>query len=197
MDRDVRPSALRALRWLIVAVAALASLTTDGSAQTASNEAEVKAAFVYNFLKFVDWPAHALPKPDQPFAIAIVGEGAVADAAETLLKGKRISVYPLVVVRVKAGEPLSDVHAVFVTGADPEKARRTLATRSNASILTIGDDAQFATRGGVIGLYVEDRRVRFEVNTDAADATGLRVSSRLLALARLVRSSANGQGARP
>lgn len=197
MDRDIRPTALRALRRLIVGAVALASLTTDGIAQTTSTEAEVKAAFVYNFLKFVDWPLDALPKPDQPFSIAIVGEGAVADAAESLLKGKRISVYPLVVVRVKAGEPLSDVQAVFVTGADPEKALRTLATKSNASILTIGDDAEFATRGGVIGLYVEDRRVRFEVNTDAADATGLRVSSRLLALARLVRSSANGQGMRP
>ena len=197
MNRDVRPLALRALCRVLVTAVALVSATTASLAQSASNEAEVKAAFVYNFLKFVDWPSHALPKPDQPFAIAIVGEGSVADAAESLLRGKRISAYPVVVLRVKAGEPLSDVHAVFVTGADPEKARRTLATKSNASILTIGDDAQFAARGGMIGLYVEDRRVRFEVNTDAADATGLRVSSRLLALARLVRSSANGQGARP
>ena len=197
MDRDVRPRALGVPCQLLLGALALASLTTDGLAQSASNEAEVKAAFVYNLLKFVDWPPHALPGPDRPFSVAIVGEGSVADATARLLQGKRISVYPLVVVRVKAGEPLSDVHAVFVTGADPEKARRTLATMSTAAVLTIGDDAQFAARGGVIGLYVEDRRVRFEVNTDAADATGLRVSSRLLALARLVRSSANGQGARP
>ena len=197
MAGGIRGRALRAFCRLLAGGTALACLTTSGVAQGASNEAEVKAAFVYNFLKFVDWPAHALPKPDQPFSIAIVGEGSVADAVENLLQGKKISVYPLAVVRVKAGEPLSDVHAVFVTGADPEKARRTLATRGSAAVLTIGDDDQFAARGGIIGLYVEDRRVRFEVNTDAADARGLRVSSRLLALARLVRSSANGQGARP
>jgi hypothetical protein len=84
-----------------------------------------------------------------------------------------------------------------VTGTDKDKAHRTLATKSSAAVLTIGDDDQFAARGGIIGLYVEDRRVRFEVNAGAADATGLRVSSRLLALARLVRSSADGQGPRP
>ena len=176
---------------------AVACLTTRGFAQSASNEAEVKAAFVYNFLKFVDWPPHALTRSDQPLSIAIVGEGPVADAVENLLEGKNVGMHPLVVVRVKAGDELAGVHAVFVTGADKERTYRTLATKGSAAILTIGDDDQFAARGGIIGLYVEDRRVRFEVNTGAADATGLRVSSRLLALARLVRSSANGQGARP
>ena len=188
---------VRALGRLLVCAVALACLTTRGIAQGASNEADVKAAFVYNFLKFVDWPPHALARSDQPLSIAIVGEGPVADAVESLLEGKKVGTHALVVVRVKAGDPLADVHAVFVTGADKDKAHRTLATRGSAAILTIGDDDQFAARGGIIGLYVEDRRVRFEVNTAAADATGLRVSSRLLALARLVRSSANGQGARP
>lgn len=188
---------LRALGRLLVCAVAGACLTTRGAAQGSSNEAEVKAAFVYNFLKFVDWPPHALARSDQPISIAIVGEGAVADAVESLLEGKNVGMHPLVVVRVKAGDPLPDVHAVFVTGADKDKAHRTLGNKGTAAILTIGDDDQFATRGGIIGLYVEDRRVRFEVNTGAADATGLRVSSRLLALARLVRSSANAQGARP
>lgn len=176
---------------------ALACLTTRGLAQGASNEADVKAAFVYNFLKFVDWPSHALARPDQPLSIAIVGEGPVADAVESLLEGKKVGTHSLVVVRIKAGEPLADVHAVFLTGTDKDKAHRTLATKGSAAVLTIGDDEHFAARGGMIGLYVEDRRVRFEVNTGAADATGLRVSSRLLALARLVRSSADGQGPRP
>lgn len=187
----------RALGRLLACAIALACLTTRGIAQGTSNEADVKAAFVYNFLKFVDWPPHALARSDQPLSLAIVGEGQVADAVERLLQGKKVGTHPLVVVRVKAGDPLADVHAVFVTGTDMDKAHRTLATKANASVLTMGDDDQFAARGGIIGLYVEDRRVRFEVNTGAADATGLRVSSRLLALARLVRSSANGQGARP
>jgi len=175
----------------------LASVVGPAVAQPASNEAEVKAAFVYNFLKFVDWPPSSLPRLDRPLRIAIVGEGAVADATASLLQGKRVSVHPLLVVRVKPGEPVSDVHAVFITGADHKEARRTLESMASAPVLTISDDAQFASRGGMIGLYVEDRRVRFEVNTDATDARGLRVSSRLLALARLVRSGANGEGARP
>ena len=181
------------LAWLFAA----GGLVDRAFAQSASNEAEVKAAFVYNFLKFVDWPAHAVPKPEQPLSIAIVGEGSVADAVADLLGGKRVGEHPLIVMRVGAGDSLPDVHAVFVTATDREKALRTLATRASAAVLTIGDAHEFASRGGMIGLYLEDRRVRFEVNTDATDAKGLRVSSRLLALARLVRSSSNGQQARP
>jgi hypothetical protein len=197
MDREVRAHALRALRRLLVGAVALGSLTSSGVAQGASTEAEVKAAFVYNFLKFVDWPSSSGPRPDRPLTIAIVGEGSVADATASLLEGKRVSVHPLHVVRVKPGSPLPEVHAVFITGAEQKEAQRTLARMAGAPVLTIGDDEHFAARGGMIGLYVEDRRVRFEVNTDAADAQGLRVSSRLLALARLVRSSASGQEARP
>ncbi len=196
MNRMLRARAPKASDLLIVC-AALCGVVESAFAQAASNEAEVKAAFVYNFLKFVDWPPASIPRADRPFTVAIVGEGPVADATASLLTGKRVSLHTLAVVRVKPGEPLADVHAVFITGADHKAAERTLASMAGAPVLTISDDAHFASRGGMIGLYVEDRRVRFEVNTDAADARGLRVSSRLLALARLVRSGANGQGARP
>ncbi len=182
---------------LVACAAALCGLVESAIAQPSSNEAEVKAAFVYNFLKFVDWPAASLPRAEGPFTVAIVGEGPVAAATASLLNGKRVSAHPLAVVHVKPGDPLGNVHAVFITGADRKDAERTLASMPSAPVLTISDDAHFAARGGMIGLYVEDRRVRFEVNTDATDARGLRVSSRLLALARLVRSGANGQGARP
>ena len=177
--------------------AALAGFVECAVAQPASNEAEVKAAFIYNFLKFVDWPPSSVPRADRPLTVAIVGDGPVAEATAKLLQGKRVSVHPVLVVRVEPGEPLSEVHAVFITGADQKEAHRTLASMASTAVLTISDDPHFASRGGMIGLYVEDRRVRFEVNTDATDASGLRVSSRLLALARLVRSSAAGEGARP
>jgi hypothetical protein len=195
--RILRARSPRACGLLIACAATLASVVEPGFAQSASNEAAVKAAFVYNFLKFVDWPPRSVPRADQPLTVAIVGEGPVADATANLLQGKRVSVHPLLVVRVKRGEPVSEVHAVFITGADHKEAHRTLASMTSGAVLTISDDPHFASRGGMIGLYVEDRRVRFEVNTDAADARGLRVSSRLLALARLVRSGANGEGARP
>ena len=175
----------------------LASVVGPAVAQPASNEAEVKAAFVYNFLKFVDWPPRSLPQLDRPLRIAIVGEGAVADATASLLQGKRVSVHPTARRTSEArGAGLRRARGVHHRRRHKE-AQRTLESMASAPVLTISDDAQFASRGGMIGLYVEDRRVRFEVNTDATDARGLRVSSRLLALARLVRSGANGEGARP
>lgn len=157
----------------------------------------MKAAFVFNFLKFVDWPTQALTRPDESLTIAIVGEGAVADAAAKFLQGKRVGSHPLAVRRMKVGEPLSSIHAVFVTGAEAHQPHPILTTAGNASVLTIGDDEHFAARGGVIAVFVHDRKVRFEVNTDAADARALRVSSRLLSLARLVRAGASGKEGRP
>lgn len=193
----LRTRAPRACGLLMTCAAALAGVVECAVAQPASNEADVKAAFVYNFLRFVDWPLSSVPRADRPLTIAIVGDGPVAEATAKLLQGRRVSVHPLLVVRVKPGEPFSEVHAVFITGADQKEAHRTLASMASAPVLTISDDAHFASRGGMIGLYVEAHRVRFEVNTDATNASGLRVSSRLLALARLVPSTAASEEERP
>ena len=173
-------------RFLILA-ALLFGLRAE--AQSPMNESQVKAMFVYNFLKFVEWPVDTSAGAKDPFVVLIIGEGATADATEQFLQSKSIGDRPLVVRRIRWDQPLAGARAAFVVEQDAKKLHRVLDAAASAGVLTIGEGESFATRGGVIGLLVEDRKVRFDVDTTAAQVAGLRVSSKLLALTRAVRSS--------
>jgi hypothetical protein len=157
--------------------------------QVPMGEAQVKAMFVYNFLKFVEWPVGTSAGAKDPFVVLIIGEGATADATEQFLESKSIGDRPLVVRRTRWDQSLAGVRAAFVVERDPKKLHRVLDAAAAAGVLTIGEGEGFTTQGGVIGLLVEDRKVRFDVDTTAAQTAGLRVSSKLLALTRAVRSS--------
>jgi hypothetical protein len=163
-------------------------------AQAPMGESEVKAMFVYNFLKFVEWPADQAVGARDPFVVLIIGEGATADATERFLESKTIGERPLVVRRTQWDQSLAGVRAAFVVEQDPKKLHRVLHAAATAGVLTIGEGEDFTTLGGVIALLVEDRKVRFDVDTSAAQSAGLRVSSKLLALTRTVRSSTDRSG---
>ena len=163
-------------------------------AQAPMGESQVKAMFVYNFLKFVEWPVDASVGPKDPFVVLIIGDGATADATERFLEANTIGDRPVVVRRTQSEPSFTGVRAAFVVERDGKKLRRILAAASAAGVLTIGEGDDFAILGGVIGLLVENRKVRFDVDTSAAQSAGLRVSSKLLALTRNVRSSGDRAG---
>jgi hypothetical protein len=163
-------------------------------AQAPTGESQVKAMFVYNFLKFVEWPVDASVGPKDPFVVLIIGDGATADATESFLEANMIGDRPLVVRRTQSDPSFAGVRAAFVVERDGKKLHRILAAATAAGVLTIGEGEDFATLGGVIGLLIENRKVRFDVDTSAAQSAGLRVSSKLLALTRNVRSSGNRSG---
>jgi YfiR/HmsC-like len=165
-------------------------------AQTAMTESQVKAMFVYNFLKFVEWPVDTSVGAKDPFVVIIIGEGATADATENYLESRTIGDRPLVVRRIRWDQSLAGVRAAFVLERDAKKLHRVLDAAAAAGVLTIGEGESFTSSGGVIGLLVEDRKVRFDVDTTAAQSAGLRVSSKLLALTRAVRSSTDRSGSR-
>jgi hypothetical protein len=163
-------------------------------AQAPMAESQVKAMFVYNFLKFVEWPVTSPAGPKDPFVVGIIGEGETADATERFLESRAIGERPLVVRRIRWDQSLAGMQAAFVVENDARRLQRVLGAAAAAGVLTIGEGESFATRGGVIGLLVEDRRVRFDVDTTAARIAGLRISSKLLALTRNVRSSPERAG---
>ena len=182
-------------RFIIKRVLVLAALLFGGrvQAQAPMGESEVKAMFVYNFLKFVEWPSESIRTKD-PFVVLIIGEGTTADATERFLEAKTIGERPIFVRRTKWDQSLAGARAVFVVERDPKKLHLILEGAAAAGVLTIGEGESFATRGGMIGLLVENRKVRFDVDTTAAQVAGLRVSSKLLALTRVVRSSSDRSG---
>lgn len=178
-------------RSIIKRVLVLATLLfgVRAEAQTVMSESQVKAMFVYNFLKFVEWPVDTSAGARDPFVVVIIGEGATADATEHFLESRAVGERPLYVRRARWDQSLAGVRAAFVVERDAKKLHHVLDAAAAAGVLTIGEGESFTTRGGVIGLLIEDRKVRFDVDTAAAQSAGLRVSSKLLALTRTVRSS--------
>jgi YfiR/HmsC-like len=172
-------------------------MSSRAQAQVPADEAQIKAAFVYNFLKFVDWPATASRRFDDPLVVAIIGEGPTADAVATLLATKRVGDRPIVIKHLTWDQPLTGVQAAFVSEPDSKRLRRVFEAAASATVLSIGESSDFALRGGMIGLVIEDRKVRFDIDTDAADAARLRISSKLLALGRVVHSSKGAAGETP
>ena len=155
-----------------------------------AGEYQVKAAFLYNFAKFVDWPAGAGPSA---FVLCILGDDPFG-AGINVIAGKQIGGRVLQVRRLASADGAAACQMLFISGSESEGLARALAAVRNRPVLTVGDTPGFAERGVAINLYVEQSKVRFEINLDAAKRAQLNISSQLLKLARITkdRGAANG-----
>jgi hypothetical protein len=157
----------------------------SGAAQKAGGlEQAVKAAYVYNFTRFVSWPADSPFARAPAFTIGVMGEDSLADAIEATVRHRRVDGRPFLVRRFHAAESVEPCDLLYVGDAWPGSLHELLEQLQGWPVLTVGDAPGFASRGGVIGLFLGDNRVRFEVSIDAAQAADLQVSSKLLRLSR-------------
>jgi hypothetical protein len=147
-------------------------------------ESTLKAAFLYNFAKFAEWPADAAPADS--LVICVLTDAATAGALDETAKGRTIDGRKVVVSRVTP-EELRTCHVLYLTGIDATRAQQIVDDLKNAPILTVGDHEQFAQGGGIAGLFVEQGRMRFAINVEAAQRCRVRISSRLLSLAKIVK----------
>jgi hypothetical protein len=147
-------------------------------------ESEVKAAYLLNFARFVEWPDSAFENDASEIRVGILGPGQPDRRIELGMEERVIRGRPIRVIWLEGPDAVASCHIVFVPGAEvhPEGI---LAATAGKPILTVGESDSFATRGGVIQLYVEDEVVHFEINRAAAERNGVKISSRLLSLARL------------
>jgi len=187
------------LRRLGILIAIL-GMTLNGTplayAQTGdapdSSEYLIKAGFIYNFAKFVEWPSAAFAQPDSPIVIGVLGTDPFGSVLDRLVQDKKIGQRGFVVRRYKWGKDLKDLKdlrdckILFVSASEKAHADEIIQLVKWLPILTVGETPGFAERGGVIRFTVEDNRVRFEVNVDAAHQADLNISSRLLTLAKII-----------
>lgn len=173
---------------LIVMIAAfvVASSTTNAYAQLQAREYEVKAAFLYNFAKFVEWPAKPLADTSATIIIGVLGEDPFGGALETI-KGKTIEGRQVVTKRFKTVRDLEFSHILFISSSEKEHLAEIMKTLKGMNVLTVGETERFVEVGGIINLYIESNKVRFEINVDNAERAGLRLSSRLLNVAKVVK----------
>jgi hypothetical protein len=151
--------------------------------ETDPSEAQVKAAFLLNFPKYVDWPAEAFPETNSPIVIAIYGDDEVANEFSTMSAGRVIGGHPVQLVRLTSLEPFSNCHILFVGGGQSRKLSEALEKFHGLNVLTVGESVGFLEQGGMINLVRRDRLISLEVNLDSLRGSGLKVSSRLLSLA--------------
>ena len=153
----------------------------------ANNEAEyrLKAAFLYNFAKYVEWPPGVFASADAPLLICIAGANPFGDAL-AMISGKAVESHPVVVRHIPAATGLEQCHVVFLGRAEQGRYKTVLGKLASLPILTVSDINDFAQAGGMIGLVEAERNIRFAINLTVARQAKLKLSSQLLKLAMIV-----------
>lgn len=190
----------RFLRREVVASLAFSVIGTLGSAQELPekpSEYQVKAVYLYNFAKFVEWPADESAGREDAFTVCILGRDPFGAFLDQTLAGETLHGKRAVTKRIVSGGDTSDCEIVFVSKSERHGLRSILGSLKKKSTLTVSDIEGFSERGGMIQLMLDEDRVRFEVNLTAATRAGLTLSSELLKVARSVRRDSSGMRRSP
>ena len=151
----------------------------------AFNEYQVKAAFLFNFAKFVEWPPDAFSSPDQPIGICVLGQNPFGTVLEETVRGKVVGHRTFVVLQILDGQHVTGCHIVFICASAGKRSVSLLEELRNMGVLTVSETDGVQAMGGVIGLNLKDGRVRIEIDLAAAERAKLRISSKLLSLAEI------------
>jgi hypothetical protein len=172
----------RRRRWAGALLAALMLCASIGRAQDVT-ESALKAAFIYNFAKFTDWPEDILPA-HATFSACVLGDSPISDALERAVKGRQVSGRGVSVSQVEVeGKQLRSCHLLYVSGVTPAQLTVIVAAVRGAPVLTISDIDDFSKLGGIAQMFVESGRLRFDLNLEVAKRSRLQLSSKLLVLA--------------
>jgi hypothetical protein len=170
---------------LLAVVLAAALSPGIARAQATADEYQVKAAYVLNFARFVEWPAAVLP-PSAPLRIAIVGQDPFGGALEAVLRGKSANGHPIELRHERWDDVLTAYQIVFISVSEESHLSQIIRDLGRNSALTVSDIDRFSLRGGVIEFCTVGNRLRFDINRTPAIAARLTISSKLLSVARAV-----------
>lgn len=174
----------------VVWIAGWASWSAQAAEGAELLEQRVKAAFLYKFAGYVEWPEKSFARPETPVMIGIMGNELLAAELVQAVTGRTVNDRIVTVKRLRAGESLSGIHILFVGRAESARLDQLAQSAQPRSILTVTESDGALTRGSVINFVLTDGRVRFEIALDTAEKSGLKLSSRLLAVAQQVRTGA-------
>jgi hypothetical protein len=152
-------------------------------------EYQIKAKYIYNFTRFVDWPEESFENPDSPFVIGIIGNDPYGIDLDKTIEGKQIKNRRFIIRRCQNIEDLSSCHILFI-GVDKGAQRSQIFNKiKNKCILTVGDEEHFARDGGMINFIIMKKRIRFEINREAVKQSHLKMSTNLLKMAVIIEPS--------
>lgn len=151
-----------------------------------SKEYQIKAAFVYNFTKFVDWPASSFLEKSTPIVIGVLGTNPFGAELNKAVEGRRVNGREILIRAVSTAAELSSVNAVFISASEAGRLKELLSSLKTKPILTIGEKESFTREGGTIAFVLDGDKIRFAINMESAEAAGIRVSAQLQKLAASV-----------
>lgn len=169
---------------MLVVIGGLAVFVRAAEAPT---EYELKAALVYNFTQFVDWPDTALAGPATPFVIGVLGRDPFGRYLDQVVQGERVGTHPIVIERCRDAAAAARCQLLFVSASERDHLPAVLAALRGRPVLTVGDFEGFLREGGMVLLRQSGKRVRLRVDREAAQAVGLTMSAKLLRVAQLTR----------
>lgn len=178
------------LKTMKAASAAFLGLALVGfSPQEVAGEYEVKAAYLYNFAIHVEWPEESFSGKDSPVFLAILGDDPCGKVLEKALQDKTAQGRPLAVARGKTLENLGDCHILFLPDSEKQNLAKALEALKGKSVLIVAESPGLARQGAVFNFFLESRKVRVEVNLEAAARNRLKIGAKLLKIARNVSES--------
>jgi hypothetical protein len=173
-------------RWCSVGVALLTLVTPAAVNGRALSEYDVKAAFLLNFAKFVEWPAASLADSNAPIVIGIVGDDPFSEILPQLVVGQTTRGRRLAIRHYDADGDFADCHLLFLSRSVAAQTGDILRRLQSRPVLTVSEKDDFVRQGGIIGFALVDKSVRFDINAKAAEQVKIVISSKLLAVARSV-----------
>lgn len=171
-------------RWLMLIVLLFPQVNTV-MAQRSPAEEQVKAVFIYNFTKFIDWPANSFNHPEPAFVIGVVGNQSISPFLQEAIAGELAAGRPILIKHFASAREIKNCHILYIGSEDPDRVKAIIAQTQNQSILTVSDSPNFLRWGGMVRFYTEKGKIRLEINSDAAKSAGIRISSKLLSVASI------------
>lgn len=183
-DRPRGPLARRpASRAALLLAAACLAAASPRPARAQDGEYALKAAFLFNFTKFVEWPPDAFSGPRAPLHLCVVGEDPFGRQLDGAVAGEAVNGHPLVVRRTRPGDDLEHCHLLFVSGSEKRRFEEILTPLKGKGVFTVGEEDGFLEAGGILRFVLVGNKVRFQINRAEVERSPLRVSSKLMRLA--------------
>ncbi|MGV3772560.1 MAG: YfiR family protein [Verrucomicrobiales bacterium] len=151
-------------------------------------EYEIKAAFLYKFTAFTQWPSGTFPTKNSPFTIAIIGEDPFGTELDKIAQSETVNGRKIQLVRVEKDGAVPHCQILFISNSERKRVEEILGSIKGKAILTVSDMEPFCSKGGCIRFVRENKKVRLRINPTAAKQAGLRIRSELLAIARIVKT---------
>lgn len=184
-DPSSRQTRKHVLHSFLLGVCLCLALSPAAAQQESPREYDVKAVFLFNFARFVEWPESQDAKPGNALVIGILGEDPFGSALDHAVQNETIRELPIVIRRAKRMEDLPACNLLYINLKDLQKVQAILRSLAGRGVLTVGEGEDFTRAGGMIAFRTQQQRVRFQINLEVAEREGFHISSKLLKVAEV------------